>query len=195
LSYQSIIAQWITEGKQVGYIRKAQVASVSVAGRRELSIFEGQGEIIALPCYFLFDSDKMGIQLIIDDVDTGKFFTVERLYSHGLIEYNGFIWCSRYETGYYAISIDTTPKSDRVFGLKAFNDDTTAHNILSYHAIFARAVAAPEKTVHQLLAEISEKLPAIVPPPPPPPPPPAPPKPVLKKPRFIPTRKRGVVEG
>jgi len=59
-------------------------------------------------------------------------------------------------------------------------------------------------TLHELLAGIYEKLPIAIPPPevkvPPPvvvaPPPKVPPPvPRLKKPRSIPTRKRGVVEG
>jgi len=206
LSYQPIIAQWLAEGKKIGFVRRAQTASVSVAADRELSIYKDTGEIIALPCHFLFDSDKMGVRLIIDGIDTEKYFTAERLYSLGLIEYNGFIWCSRYEPANdrYAISVATTPKSNERFELKIFNEDTTAHNIVNYTAAFAKVVYAPAMTLHELLAGIYEKLPIAIPPPevkvPPPvvvaPPPKVPPPvPRLKKPRSIPTRKRGVVEG
>lgn len=207
MSYQAIIAQWLAEGKQVGFVKKMQTASITVSADSDKSIYKDVGEIIALPCFFLFDSEKMGIELIIDDVDTEKFYTAERLYSLGLIEYNGFIWCSRYESASnrYAISIATTPKSVESFELKVINTDTaSSHTIISYIANFGKVIATPEMTTYELLKGLYEKLPIVVPPPKvevvPPPPPPPPPKPTLpaiklKPEKYVRTRKRGVVEG
>jgi len=216
LSYQSIIAQWLAEGKQVGFVKKMQAAPVTVSADSDRSIYKDAGEIIALPCSFLFDSEKMGVELIIDGVDTEKFYTAERLYSLGLIEYNGFIWCSRYEpaSNRYAISIATTPKSVELFELKVINTDTTSsHTIINYIANFGKVVATPAMTTYELLKGLYEKLPIVVPPPkvevevpppevevrvppaPPPTPPPTLPAIKLKPEKYVRTRKRGVVEG
>jgi len=139
----------------------------------------------------LFDDDQMGVRLKVDGLDTQKFFTVSRLRDFGLIEYNGFIWLSRDEpsSSRYAIGVATI-KSNESFELGVFNDDTSDHNIISYWVGYAKVIKAPDLTTYDLLKGSYELLKLMTTPPAPPVPPPK-----LKTPRFIPTRKRDVVEG
>ena len=160
MSWEAIVAEWLRQGKAVKPVLKQSTGSRAIPARREIDIgIRHDGEAILLPSLFLFDSPKCGVRYFVDDLDTDRFLTVERVRKNlGMIQYNGWVYSPRYETGYYALVVVVTPPSTERFELRLFNDDTSDHNVLEYSAPFMRVVSAPKRTQLELLEEVRKEV-------------------------------------
>lgn len=144
MSWVQVVNRWIIEGLEVSFDLEKLTRTTTIKANKEIDVVRVVGRAILMPSYLLFDSPKCGVRIRVDNFDTERYYTVERLKDLGATSPNNWIYTPRYETGYYAIAIQLAPFSRSVFELKIFNDDSSNHSVLSYSIPYVKASARSE---------------------------------------------------
>ena len=144
MSWVQVVNRWIIEGLEVSFDLEKLTRTTTIKANKEIGVVRVVGRAILMPSYLLFDSPKCGVRIRVDNFDTERYYTVERLKDLGATSPNNWIYTPRYETGYYAIAIQLAPFSRSVFELKIFNDDSSNHSVLSYSIPYVKASARSE---------------------------------------------------
>ena len=144
MSWVQVVNRWIIESLEVSFDLEKLTRTTTIKANKEIDVVRVVGRAILMPSYLLFDSPKCGVRIRVDNFDTERYYTVERLKDLGATSPNNWIYTPRYETGYYAIAIQLAPFSRSVFELKIFNDDSSNHSVLSYSIPYVKASARSE---------------------------------------------------
>jgi len=157
----SVISEWLRQQRAIHYREKHQVSAIALPPNIEsAAIVEEKGEGVLLAGAIMFDSSLCGIRLILDTADTERWFRCDRMFSFGMINPQEHLWLSRYDTvnNYYVIM----NAHERYFGsqlrIVPFNEDTAAHNILTYNCLYAMAGDKLRPSAEDLLQDLRDKL-------------------------------------